>query len=88
MKWDTQAKEHGLENVASAIIVDDVLIYERTSKQILSYFRTEPDILKHHHETQKLKMLKWFPDRCDFVGMDVAAGGTQPAQFKNEAFKI
>ena len=74
------------ENVASKIIVDDVLLYGRTSGKLLVYFRTVFDVLKHHHTNLKLKKCKWFQDRCDFVGMDVAVGGTQPAQYKNEAF--
>ena len=86
MEWDTLAKEHVLKNVASKIIVDDVLLYGRTSRQLLDYFRTVLDVLKHHRATLKLKKGKWFQDRCEFVGMDVAADGTQPAQSKNEAF--
>ena len=74
------------ENVASKIIVDDMLLYGRTSRQLLDYFRTVLDVLKHYHATLKLKKCKWFQDRCKFVGMAVAAGGTQPAQSKNEAF--
>ena len=52
---DTLAKEFGLENVASKIIVDDVLLYGRTADQILSYFGTVLYVLKHHHATLKLK---------------------------------
>ena len=33
-----------------------------------------------------MKKLKWFQDRCEFVGMYVSSEGTQPAQSKNEAF--
>ena len=86
MEWDTLAKEHVLKNVASKIIVDDVLLYGRTSRQILDYFRTVLDVLKHHRATLKLKKCKCFQDSCKFVGMDVAEDGTQPAQSKNEAF--
>ena len=86
MKWETLSKERGLKNVASKIIVDDVLLYGRTAEQIIGYFRTVLDVLKHHRTTLKLKKLKWFQERCDFVGMDVSAGGTQPAQSRNEAF--
>ena len=84
--WDTLSKERGLTNFASKIIVDGVLLYGRTSRQLLDYFITVLDVLKHHLSTLKLKKCKWFQDRYKFVGMDVKAGETQPAQSKNEAF--
>ena len=83
MEWDKLAKERGLENVASKIIVDDVLLYGRTSEQILAHFRTFLDLLKNHRATIKPRKCKWFHYRCKFVGMDVVEGGTQPEQSKN-----
>ena len=53
---------------------------------ILDYFITVLYILKHHRATLKLKIFKWFQDRYEFVGMDVAEDGTEPTQSKNEAF--
>ena len=61
-----------------------MLLYGRTAKQILVYLRIVLDVLKHHHATLKLKNCKWFQDRRKFVWMDMAEGGTQPAQTKNE----
>ena len=72
--------------VASIIIIDYVLLYGYTAEQLLAYFRTVLDVLKHHHATLKLKKCKWFHDRCEFVGTDVAADVTQPAQSKSEYF--
>ena len=86
MEWSTLAKERGLKFFASKIIVDDMLLYGRTAEQLLDYFRIFLDVLKHHRSTLKLEKRKWFHDRCKFVGMDVAAGGTQPAHSKNEDF--
>ena len=77
-----------MKNVASKVIVDDMLLYGITTRQLPSYFRTVLDVLKHHRATLKLKRCKWFQDRCKFVGMDMEAGVTQPAQSKNKAFKI
>ena len=48
-EWDTLAKERGLKDVASKIIVDDLLLYG------LAYSRTVLDVLKRHHNTLKLK---------------------------------
>ena len=86
MELDKLSKERVLKNIASKIIVGGVLLYGRTSEQILDYFRTVLDILKHHRATLKLKKLKWFQDRCEFVGVDVVAVGKKPEQSKNEAF--
>ena len=61
-------------------------LYGITTKQILAYFRTVLDDLKHHHATLKLKICKWFQDRCEFLGVDFTVGGTQPVHSKNEAF--
>ena len=87
IEWDTLAKERGLKFFESKIIVDDVLLYGHTAKQLLAYFRTVLDIIKQHVTNINLKKCKWFQDRCKFVGMYVATGGTQPAQSKNEVFK-
>ena len=57
------------ENIASKIIIDDVLLYRRTSKQLLDCFITVLDGLKHHHATLKLKKCKWIQDRWEFLGM-------------------
>ena len=55
MEWDTLVKERGLKNVASETIVDDVLLYGITVKNLLEYFRTVLEILKHHRATINLK---------------------------------
>ena len=85
-EWDALARSRGLTNVASKVIIDDVLLYGRKADQLLQYFRTVLDVLQHHRDTLKLKKCKWFQDRCEFVGMDVAAGGTKPAQSKSDTF--
>ena len=63
------AKERGLKNVASKNIVDDVLLYGRTSRHIIAYFRTVLDVLKHHRATLKLKKFQWFQERCKLLGL-------------------
>ena len=55
MEWYTLAKERGLKNIASEIVVDNVLLCGCTTKHILAYFRTVLDVLKHHHNTLRLK---------------------------------
>ena len=48
-----------------------MLLYGRTAKQLLDYFRAVLNVLKHHQATLKLKKCKWFQDRCEFVGISV-----------------
>ena len=67
-------------------IIDDVLLYVRTDDQLIAYFITVLDVLKQLRAKLKLKKWKWFQDRCEFVGMDVAEGGSKYAQSKNEVF--
>ena len=55
MEWDTLLKEHRMNNFSSKLIVGDVLLYGRTSKQLLECFRTFLEALKHHRTTLKLK---------------------------------
>ena len=42
--------------------------------------------MKHHRATLKLKKCKLFQDRCEFVYINVASGGIQPANYKKEVF--
>ena len=44
-----------MENVASKIIFDGVLLDGNTSNQLLEYFRTVLVIMKNHRATLKLK---------------------------------
>ena len=55
MEWETLVKERGLKNVASEIIVDDVLLYGIKVKKLIEYFRTVMEILKHYRATINLK---------------------------------
>ena len=86
IEWYTLDKECVEKNVASKIIVDDVLLYGRTVDQILAYFRKVLYLLKHHRATLKPKNHKWFQDMCKFVDMDVVSVVKQSEQSKNEAF--
>ena len=41
MEWETLAKERGLKFFSSEIIVDYVLLYGRTSEQLISHFNND-----------------------------------------------
>ena len=53
IEWDTTAKERGLK-ICIKNYFYDMLIYGRTSEQLLVYLRTVMDVLKHHPATIKL----------------------------------
>ena len=55
IEWDTLAKELGLKTSAPITIVYEVLLYGCTENQLLLYFRTFLDVLKHHRASLKLK---------------------------------
>ena len=74
-----ESDSYGVPKCTSKIIVDDVLLYGLSAKQLLAYFGTVLDVLKYHRATLKLKRWKLFQYRCNFSGMDVAEGETQPA---------
>ena len=86
MKWDTLAKERGLETFNSKIIFNCLLLYRRTAEQLNNYFRTVLGFLKHHRATLKLKSFKWFQDRCKFVVIYLSVVVTQPSQSKMNIF--
>ena len=64
-KWNTLAKEHGLKMLYK-IIVGDVLLYGSTSDQLLDYFRTVLDVLKHPRATINLKSENGFRTGVSF----------------------
>ena len=72
VEWYTLSKGYGLKNVESKIIVDDVLLYRRSSKNLLGYLRTVMYANKHHRATLKLKKCKWFQDRCECLRMELS----------------
>ena len=61
--WYTLAKKRVLKNVASKLIVDDVLLYGHKAEQLLDYFIMVLGVLKHQRTTLKLKICKWFQYR-------------------------
>ena len=55
-----------MKNFESKIIVNDLLLYGHTAKQILKYFRTFLDVLKYHCATLKLKITNGFNTGVSF----------------------
>ena len=68
--------------------MDGVFLYVQISLQLLEYFITVLGLLKLHHNILKLEKFKWYQNRWDFVGMDVASYGTQLVYSKKIHLKI
>ena len=49
-------------------IVDSIFVYRSTSDQLLSYFRTVLDVLKHHRDTLNMKECKIFNTGTSLYG--------------------
>ena len=79
-KWAQAEKCH------IKIIIDGVLLHGFTVDRTLEYFKTVPYVLKHHHTTLNLNIYKLFQDKCKFLWMYIALGGTQPAYIQNDDF--
>lgn len=86
-RWEKLAAERGILGCGSKVIVDDVLIYGRKKDQLLQYFRSVLNVLKHYRATINLRKCKWFHSWCEFVGVDVGARGNSPARSKFTAFE-
>ena len=56
MEWDTLAMERGLKNIASKITVEYMLLFGSTANQLLAYFGTVLDVLKHDCTTIKMNV--------------------------------
>ena len=70
------------KNVASKIIFDEVLLYRHTEEHNISHLITALYFLKHPHAAINMKNCKWFQYGCEFLGMEMEAGVTQPKQLK------
>ena len=80
-EWDIWTKERKLK-----ILDQKSLLIICFCMDLLAYFRTVLEVLKHNRATIKPKKFKCFQEKCEFLSMHVAAGGTQPTHSKNEAF--
>ncbi len=86
-EWDKQAKEQGLTNFYSQVIVDDIIIAAQNPETLIQYFRCVLNILQHYRVTAKLKKCRFLPSIAEFVGLDIHPAGNSPAKSKFEAFK-
>ena len=71
----------------SAVIVDDIILFAHTATILLFYFICMVEVLQHHRVTIKLRKMRFFPARAEFVGVDITKEGNSPAESKYEALR-
>ena len=84
-EWYTLYKGNVLKNVALKIFWWCVTVWVH-SQAAPRLFHNSPGCTQTPLRYTKTEYYKWFQDRWEFLGMNVAAGVTQPAQSQNENF--
>ena len=66
-------------------IVDDMLLFSDWAEMLLEYFREVLVVLRKYRVTINLKKCRFFPEKAEFVGVDVRSDGNSPADSKFKA---
>jgi hypothetical protein len=74
-------------NPGSAVIVDDIILYDKFIPTLLAYFVNCLKILLFYRVTVNLRKTRVLPRRAKFVGVDVMKEGNAPAQSKYEPIR-
>ena len=85
--WKDLARACGLtidEDTNTNIIVDNILSWAKTLMSALLYMECQLRVAQSQRLSLSLKESKLFPQRFDFVGVDVCADGNRPAQSKHQ----
>jgi hypothetical protein len=88
--WKEIAMMEGLtigRCVNTTIIVDDILNWAKLFPQALKYIVCQLHICKAYHLTLSLKKSHFFPNRLEFVGINVSPDGNRPAMSKHKLLK-
>jgi hypothetical protein len=72
------------EDTNTNIIVDDILSWAKTLMSALLYMECQLRVAQSQRLSLSLKKSKLFPQRFEFVGVDVCADGNRPAQSKHQ----
>jgi hypothetical protein len=80
--FDFTAEQLKQSNPGSAVIVDDVILYDKFIPTLLAYFANCLKILLFYRVTINLRKTRVLPRRAEFVGVDVLKEGNTPAKSK------
>ena len=85
--WKALATELGLtinEDTNTNIIVDDILSWAFSEAAALLYMECQLRVCQSQNLSLSLKKSHIFPERFEFVGIDVCANGNRPAMSKHQ----
>ena len=85
--WKDIASKAGIavsRCVDTKIIVDDILNWAKSFRIALQYIICQLRVCKAYRLTLSLKKSHFFPQRLEFVGIDVSPDGNRPAMSKHE----
>ena len=88
--WKELAKKNGVSidtNTNTRIIVDDIVSWSDMQDTALKYMRAQLQTCQAYRLSLKLNKSRIFPNRMEFVGVDVCADGNRPAQSKHVLLK-
>ena len=75
------------ERPDASIIIDDLLVFAKTTLMLVAHFMAVLKALMHHRVAIELRKTRFLPSRAEFVGLDLLPEGNAPAQSKNEAIR-
>jgi hypothetical protein len=85
--WKDVATARGVpinDNNNTRMIVDDLFNYLQTFRLAMTYLRAQLQVCRTQNLSLSLKKCVWFPNRVEFVGVDVGLDGNRPAQSKHQ----
>jgi hypothetical protein len=88
--WTTLCEEYGVPNSddeGSTIIMDDTFLFSASEDNTFILVRCVYMMAQKYNLTWKLTKSRWFPDKVEFVGVDVSKQGNMPASSKNERLR-
>jgi hypothetical protein len=88
--WTTLCEEYGVPNSddeGSTIIMDDTFLFSASEDNAFILVRCVCLIARKYNLTWKLAKSRWFPEKVEFVGVDVSKKGNSPASSKDERLR-
>jgi hypothetical protein len=85
--WQMVATSRGVKvglDADTRIIVDDILNFSRTFETALAYLESQLMVCRSQNLSLCLRKCSWFPERVEFVGIDVCLDGNRPALSKHQ----
>ncbi len=85
--WKQNAVAAGIgvgNSVDTTIIIDDIMNWATSFDVTLKYIVCQLRICKAYQLTLSLKKSHFFPERLEFVGINVSPDGNRPAMSKHE----